>query len=251
MSRSPKAKSFATEAELCARFIAAIGDGWTAYAETSGWDILLVRKSDGLQIGIQAKLKLNAHVINQAIESKYDVDRAGPDCRAILVPADQGNGLSSIATYIGITVITVKPETDRHNPVFYPYLPREDRGLSDDWHEQAPLKRHLLPEYVPDVAAGASAPVQLTRWKVSAIKIAVTLELRGYVTRDDFKTHKIDHRRWIPQGWLVSKGGQMTKGVAMPDFAIQHPRVYAEIKADAEKWMPASPMNLFSALTPR
>jgi hypothetical protein len=38
------------------------------YPETEGWDILLVRVSDGFQIGIQAKLALNIGVINQCLE---------------------------------------------------------------------------------------------------------------------------------------------------------------------------------------
>lgn len=236
MKAKPKTV-FATEAEMCAKFIAAVDVTWTCYAETAGWDILLARKSDGLQIGVQAKLRFNPEVINQALESVYDVDRGRPDCRAILVPSYATRRLGSIADYIGITVVAVKPECDRWNAPFYPYLPREEHGLNDSWHEQAPLKRHRLPEYVPDVAAGASAPLQLTQWKLAAIKIAITLEARGYVTREDFKAHRIDHRRWVPQGWLVCNSGRFRGGPDIPDFKLQHPRVYAEIAADSAKWM--------------
>lgn len=82
-AKTPKQKPFATEAELCARFIAAIGADWTAYAETEGWDILLVRKADGFQIGIEAKLKFNLDVVTQALETNtYAVVSPGPDCRA-------------------------------------------------------------------------------------------------------------------------------------------------------------------------
>lgn len=86
-----KTAPFKTEADLCAAFIAAIGDDWTSFAETAGWDILLVRKDDGFQIGIQAKLKLNTFVLAQTLDQyRYSVDSPGPDCRAILVPADEG-----------------------------------------------------------------------------------------------------------------------------------------------------------------
>lgn len=63
-----KEKRFATEAELCAAFVA-----WVArenpdircFAEWCGWDILVVFP-EGWQLGIQAKLRLNAEVITQA-----------------------------------------------------------------------------------------------------------------------------------------------------------------------------------------
>ncbi len=234
-------KPFATEADLCARFIGAIDKGWTAYAETAGWDILLVRNEDGFQIGIEAKLKLNLHVINQALEdSIHWVGHAGPDCRAVLVP-DNEAGFEKIAAYIGLTIIRVRPPYERgvSGPTFTPYLPRIKDGWShSEWHEWCPTKRHTLPDYVPDVAAGSSAPIQLTAWKIAAIKIAVTLEQRGYVTRDDFKAHKIDHRRWLtPNGWLRNEGGRYV-AAAMPDFRAQHPRVFEEVAADAAKWLP-------------
>lgn len=101
------------------------------------------------------------------------------------------------------------------------------------------MTRHKLPEYVPDVPAGASAPLQLTAWKICAIKIAVTLEKQGYVTRQDFKHHGIDYRRWIAPEyrWLVAGDGRYTRGDRFPDFKKQHPVVYKQIKADAKKWM--------------
>lgn len=244
MARAPaKVKPFATEAELCARFLGAIGDGWTPYPETEGWDILLVRKSDGLQIGIEAKLRLNAAVIAQALEDgfSYVATRPGPDCRAVLVPHDDAGAYDRIAAYIGFTIIRVFGTKQASSDVFFrPPLPKEvGHWHNSDWYECAPAKRHALPEYVPDVAAGAPAPLQLTRWKIAAIKIAVTLEQRGFVTRHDFKHIGLDHRRWIAaeSGWLKVSDGRYLAGDGLPNFKLQHPRVYAEIAADADKWM--------------
>jgi hypothetical protein len=87
----PKQPPFATEVALCSAFIACVDKRvWCPYPETAGWDILLVRRSDGFQIGIQAKLRLGLDVINQAIESRgsWHSTAPGPDCRAVLVPSD-------------------------------------------------------------------------------------------------------------------------------------------------------------------
>jgi hypothetical protein len=239
------AKPFATEADLCAAFLAAIGADWTAYAETAGWDVLLSRKSDGFQIGIEAKLRLNANVISQAIEEygAWSAENAGPDCRAVLVPAGDAGGFSRIAAYIGLTIIRVTPQqsTRRYGYRFDPALPVHGQDYAcQHWHEWVPAKRHKLPEYVPDVAAGASAPLQLTTWKIAALKIVATIEQRGYVTRADFKHFGIDHRRWLAAEtkWLQNVGGRYVAGDRIPNFKAQHPKVYEQIVGDAPKWMP-------------
>ncbi len=245
-----KPKPFATEVDLCAAFLAALPKGWTPYAETAGWDILLSRDADGFQIGIQAKLKLNAHVMTQCLEKygAWSADRAGPDCRAVLVPEGQA-GFEAIARYIGFAIIKVRAVSDigsawERKPSFWPGLPgqpNEDR----EWHEWMPVKRHQLPEYVPDVAAGAPAPVQLTQWKVKAIKLMILAETRGYITRLDFKHLALDHRPFVSaEGWLRptdARGRYEVHHPAPQSLKSQHPRVYEEIKADAPTWMPKVP----------
>ena len=240
-----KPKPFATEAALCAAFIAAIGPDWVAYAETAGWDILLVRKMDGFQIGVQAKLRLGVDVVNQAIEDGWAYKAAGPhpDCVAILVPDCEDKRFGRICDHIGLTIVRVTDLKARglnplYNSVFRPILPKfGDRYSHEDWHETATVQRHQLPEYVPDVAAGAPSPLQLTDWKIKAIKLAITLEMRKHLTRRDFAHHRVDHRRWVTQGWLKVVDGRFVKD-AFPDFKRQHPRVYKEIKKDAPKWLP-------------
>lgn len=243
-----KPPPFESETALCARFISGLKAGWTPYAETAGWDILLVRDVDGFQIGIEAKLKLNAHVISQCLEEygHWSADRDGPDCRAVLVPTGESGYFGRIAHYIGVTIIMVRtPEENRYTrEIFQPDLPRSGQEWdSRNWHQWAPTRRHKLPEYVPDVAAGASAPMQLTDWKISALKIIATIEKRGYVTRADFKHHKMDHRRWLTRGaeWLVAQDGRFTPGPYLPNLKEQHPTIYVQILADAEKWMPKEP----------
>ncbi len=244
-----KPKPFPTEAALCAAFIGAIGPDWTAYAETAGWDILLVRKLDGFQIGVQAKLKLNVDVLNQTLEADdgwYNIDGPHSDCHAILVPEGDDGRLSRVCDCLGITVVrmrSVGPNWTKfdlaHNGLFTPRLPQPGKSWSEgDWHETATLQRCKLPEYVPDVAAGAPSPLQLTDWKIKAIKLAVTLEMRKHLTRRDFAHHRVDHRRWVTQGWLKVVDGRFVKDDAFPRFKKQHPVVYKQIRADAPKWLP-------------
>lgn len=254
-----RAKPFATEAELCAAFLTTVPDGWTAYAETAGWDILLAHAS-GPQIGIEAKLVLTAHVIAQAID---DVGRwwrsDGPDFRAVLVP-EAVRYLPRIAAHIGITVITMRPRvpyeflSGNESPRWWsiPRLPpvvrdrENDWWAGDDWADWAPVKRVRLPDVVPDVVAGASAPLQLSHWKVGAIRICVLIERRGTVCADAFRAVKVSPRRWIDSGW-VARGparGLYVRGERFPadGFRAQHPRAYAEIEASFDAWAAGVPL---------
>lgn len=233
MRRDP---AFKTEAELCAAFIEwARQQGWIAYAETAGWDVLLVA-GDGTQIGVQAKLRFNVHVLSQAVEGKWGWETTGPDFRAVLAP--EGN--ADIASALALTLLT--PYRGYPNRwEFRPPLPGLDRSGTMDWHYANPEKRHELPAYVPDVVAGSSAPIQLTKWKVSALKVCALLELHGFVTRGDFRLCGIDYRRWINDNdWLIPGAvpGQFVRGPKLR-FAEQHPEVYKQILAEVRKTMPA------------
>lgn len=242
----PKITKFAKESDLCAAFIAALPDDWTPYPETGGFDILLVRKEDGFQIGVEAKLRLNARVICQAAEDgcHYRTMMPGPDCRAILIPASAANDLAVVCRLLGITIIRMaEDDRDRRSYGFRPDLPKLTYRYSttpdDDWFERCPVSRLPLPDYVPDVLAGASAPMALTLWKIAAIKIAVTLEKRGYVTRQDFKHFGVNMSRWIDPyaRWLVQDGkGGWIRGPYLPDFRVQHPVNYVQIEGDFDTW---------------
>lgn len=250
MKRGTKAK-FETEAALCVEFIKhATSDGkWVSYGETGGFDILMARKEDGFQIGIEAKLTLNIAVVVQALpESYYNRGGVGPDCRAVLVPnGGVQNGLGTICNRLGITVIRQEEPQGTYRPywmgsAFNPRLPdpKDFWMINQEWHEWCPVKRIALPDYIPDSGAGHSAPIKLTEWKIRAIKLAIVLEERP-VTRLDFKALQIDPSRWTDKhtGWLDQSAEGYVASPRLPDFKTQHPTVYAQIKADAYKWMPA------------
>lgn len=250
-----------SEADLCAAFIALAQapsrwsrepSDWTAYPETAGFDILMVRKSDGAQIGIEAKLTLNPKVIAQALPHRdsWVFGSIGPDYRAALVPAEKCNDdLVRICDALGITVIRYRAPYKQSwgsmsEPDFSPRLPGTVYD-DENWHQWAPVSRCKVPDYIPDVAAGRSAPMALTPWKVNAIKIAILAAERP-VTRADFKHFKISPTPWLcPRGWLDrvpdTRPGQWVAGERTPDFEVQHPRNFHEIKADMARWMPAAP----------
>lgn len=230
MKREPL---FKTEADLCAAFIEAMTpQGWTPYNETAGWDILLVN-GDGTQIGIQAKLKFNMKVLMQAIEYGNGWQETGPDFRAIMLPAREcasrdlcsALGLTVIEVERGFGRVVVRPEFDG----------KWGRG---EWHYCNPKKRHRLPEHVPDVPAGVSGPAQLTEWKIAALQISAILELRGWVSRHDFRLAGIDYRRWT-QDWLEPvpdrKGAWRWRDGKDMGFATQHPTIYQKVLADVKK----------------
>ena len=243
MKRTPK---YATEADLCAAFIAWARKEsgrahwreptpvWTAYAETAGWDILLVG-IDGTQIGVQAKQRFNMKVLQQTVpDGTYAAWRDdGPDYRAILVP-ERDHDAEALCGALGITCFapTTRWADDGLSDQFTPGLNMEVHG---GWHYWSPRKRCELPDFVPDVIAGASGPVQLTKWKVQALRLVARLEIRGHVTRQDFRALNMDPRRWLgPQGWLTAnpaRPGEFTRGEGL-DFDRQHPTVYAQVLAE-------------------
>jgi hypothetical protein len=229
---------YATEAALCADFIewvkrmgGQMNHGrrfpkMTPYAETANWDILLVAE-DGMQIGVQAKLRFNMKVLEQAIPDGWghwhDV---GPDFRAILIP-DWDSTIEKICTALGLGVFH---PVSFGKPEFAPDLTMQNRWCST-WHDWNPKERHKLPQYVPDVIAGDSAPVRLTEWKIAALRLVATMTVRGYITRQDFRTYSIDPRRWTgPSGWLKpgEERGTYIRGDNL-DFDRQHPDVYAKV----------------------
>lgn len=224
-----KEPSFKTEADLCAAFIKWLlrYPEWTPYAETEGWDILLVH-ADGTQVGVQAKLRFNMAVLQQSIESGHGWQDTGPDYRAVLVPEDCG--IRDICDALGLTLIRPR----KHWNGSFQFEPDLDGRSYERWHFNNPEKRHKLPTYIPDVPAGVPSPKILSKWKIGALEICACIELRGYVTRQDFRRAGIDHRRWV-QEWLDAVSGnpgawKWRQGA--PDFVANHPVVYPMILAE-------------------
>lgn len=241
-----KACPFATEAEMIACWRADLeksrqGEKWTVYAETAGWDLLLVHR-DGYQLGLEAKLGLNIHVIAQALKGTHSYwQQTGPDYRGVLVPSGCiQHHLTPICGALGLGLLKVHPS---ERGVWRDLgLPDESSWGTSDWPSWLPERRCELPAYVPDVQAGHPSPIALTHWKVKAIKLMILLDRRGRVTRGDMRALQISPTRFTDRhhGLLVADAdaGGYVRHDGTPDLRKQHPTNYAEIEADYDKWCP-------------
>lgn len=243
-----------TEAELCAIFIRDLDaqPGWTCYPETGGFDILAVHE-DGRQIGIEAKLQLNAKVADQIMPEpwQFRYGMKGPDHRMVIVSkiTDASAGIAKLLSYMGVPVILPRRAHHRIENGFIERFEFEDYRLRDliggsghysdgdlfDWN---PEERCQVPMVVPQVAAGVPAPVRLTPWKEKALRALALMRQQGFITTKQIKELGMSPTAWTQhsstQAWL-DKGtvpGQWLETDRIPAFDKQHPEAYAAAVAD-------------------
>ena len=232
MRRRKAEPLFKTEAEMCAAFQKwAETEGWVVYPETAGHDMLLVDK-DSHQMAVEAKLHPNLKVISQILPSHWDWHHAGrescgPDYRAILIP-DRPDFVAELLQYVGVEVFYASQHSYwGKSPQGITFVRCFD-GAMHDWN---PAQRFELPEYKSHHTAGAPSPIQLTPWKIGALKVLAMLELDGEITRAQIALIGISPQRWcISGGWLLpgSTRGKWIRGEGL-HFDKQHPEVYAQI----------------------
>ena len=238
--------NFQSEKELVDTFLGCVNrDIWNVYPETGDFDLLLSRREDGFQIGVEAKLTLNMKVVAQAADltqGRYGALRPGPDCRAVLVPQKKDRSeFASLLRALQVVVLRVGGRVG--SPWINKALP-DGPAARSEWPEHFPETRVLLPEYIPDVDAGVKGPTKLTIWKVKAIKLVILLERRGYLVRKDFARFDLSPSVWTQRQWIVPSEtrGRYVRGPAeMPDFQKQHPVNYIEILNDFDKWNARDP----------
>ncbi len=190
-------RRFPSESALCDEFTGlARAQGYRVFPECSGWDLLLMDPTSGLQVGVQAKLKATPEVLLQALQPS-DFSARGPDVHAVLVTDHLHNyAWQMIARELRLLVIAGTEWAFTDFPV---------RELIEDaprWHHRDPA---WVPDFeVPGMSGGASGPRQLTPWKIAAVKLCAKLRARGYLTRADFDRANVSLQRWVyaPQPWL-------------------------------------------------
>ncbi|WP_219097608.1 hypothetical protein [Pseudomonas sp. UMAB-40] len=246
MSRAPIEK-IEKEADLCALFIHEFNKlpDWTCYPEAAGFDILVVH-TDGRQIGVEAKLSLNVKVADQILPNHYEENNEapGPDYRMVIVSkiTDASAGIVKMLERQGVTVLLPRSnwtiEGDRYTFDLKHKLlevsgraPFYDRYMFD-WN---PPERCQVPVMVTNLPAGVPAPVRLTPWKESALKVIALLRRQGFITAKQIASHGIGVTAWtqpassLKPSWLA-KGtvrGTWIETEHLPAFDKQHPEVYA------------------------
>ncbi|GHB36037.1 hypothetical protein GCM10007094_27060 [Pseudovibrio japonicus] len=243
--------TFASESEMCTHFISKLPVEWIAYPEWGNWDILLVRHSDGFQIGIEAKLRLNAKVISQAAENAYQCDKPGPDCRAILIPKGSNLDFQPVCNILSLQIIEIESESSKSPSTvnwYRPKLPNPDRASpAGNFKEFYPTERLELPEIIPIVEAGKPSPIKLTPWKIKAIKLDVLLKKHGVVTRKLFKALNLSTTLFLHSGndWM-RKGtarGEWERGANFPNFRAGCEENYDELEKRYKTWAKTLPLE--------
>lgn len=210
------------------------------YPEAAGFDVLVVHE-DGRQIGVQAKLSLNAKVADQILPNSGDdfFCRPGPDYRLVVVGriTDASAGIAKMLARNGVRVVQPRAQdTDFTFDSFHSILeanghdPMYGSQYLFDWN---PSERCRVPAVATDLPAGVPAPLQLTPWKEAALKVIALMRRQGSITAKQIATFGIAANSWThPDGskpaWLA-KGlvlGQWVETAHMPAFDRQHPEMY-------------------------
>lgn len=239
------------EATLCSLFIEQMNQepGWACYPETGGFDILVAHES-GRQIGVQAKLQLNAKVADQILPKHYDYtyEHPSPDHRLVIVRniTESSEGIARLLDEVGIAVWA--PNIEQHyisatrehgwRANFYihskmcddarcakppQHIPHWKAALFD-WN---PAKRIELPPIVPKVAAGVPSPTSITPWKLAAVRVLARLRLQGFITTKQIASEGCSPSMWT-QRWLQRSEmrGQWLETDRLPPIDKQHPDLY-------------------------
>lgn len=232
------------EAELCELFMRDLNalDGWTCYPETGGFDILAVH-DDGRQIGIEAKLTLNAKVADQIMPEPWQMryGKAGPDHRLVIVSkiTDASQGIAKLLGFVGVPVLEPRMQrTFEGDRLLFCRYRLEQLLAGDpfgtelfDWN---PEERCQVPMLVANLPAGVPAPIRLTPWKEKALRAIALMRHQGHISTRQLGELGLSLSAWTRgvgphPGWLI-KGpirGQWLETEHLPNFTEQHPDAYA------------------------
>lgn len=239
----------ASEAELCDLFTdAARADGFDVYPEVGGFDLLIVWRAErpmapawrspgnwlreiprGYQVGVDAKLRANVEVLDQAV-GRMDLLRR-PDEAAVLVP-EAGRPFRQLAGRLGLRVFTLAhcaagrldcgvrrapAAIDRKR--IEPAESRCDPIRSAD-HEPLPV-----PPFALQSGGGRPHPRVLSPWRVAALRLCLRMRDAGFLTREDFKDQGMRVDRWVNPRWVESDGRKPAKYTPAEHWELDGPHI--------------------------
>jgi len=155
--------------------------GFQVYPECGGWDLVLVRR--GIQIGVQAKLRFNAHLVAQGLADSQH----GPHYRALACPLARTVRADAyaIAERCGLLLLDM-------NEVPLRWLVgrlRWSGGRLRDtrlWRRYRwPGTRLWLPPEVPTLPAGVPSPEVVGPWQLVVCEVEALVRVRGWIAKAD------------------------------------------------------------------
>ncbi|TDV62650.1 hypothetical protein [Pseudomonas sp. LP_7_YM] len=241
-------EAITTETQLCAVFMLEFNSlpGWTCHPEAAGFDVLVVHE-DGRQIGVEAKLALNAKVADQILPSLGDefYGRPGPDHRLVIVSkiSDASEGIRKMLDHLGVRVLVASKYSrvkgcshgfSIESELFWPEKTIPRWGYANRMFDWWPTERCRVPSVVTNLPAGVPSPTRLTPWKESALRVIAQMRQQGFITAKQIASYGIGVTAWTQApgsnpGWLArgTARGQWIETEHMPAFDKQHPDVYA------------------------
>lgn len=234
------------EADLCDLFMRDFNamPGWTCYPEAANFDVLAVH-DDGRQLGVEAKLTLNAKVADQILPMRNGdfFDKPGPDYRMVIVSkiTVANAGIAKMLSMLGVEVLEPSVSRtlngDEYGFSFHNLLEAAGQETSfggQYLHDWNPGVRCYVPPLLQALPAGVPSPVQLTPWKEKAIQLVALMRHQGFITAKQIAAHGHAVTRWTQPldtkpAWLAkgSVRGHWIETVNMPPFDRQHPELYA------------------------
>ena len=226
---------FATEGELCDGFAGhARSDGWTVYPECGGWDLLLVR--DGIQYGIEAKLRCNLEVVAQVRKSLRWSPH--PHHVGVLVPFPTPD-LEHVCRALRVNVCNPRLLWDSE----IEWVLR----FREDW-ARSPERLVDLPPVPVLSGGGRPSPKTMSGWRVAALRLIIRLRQRGHITGEDFKEFGVNRQRWLDGRWILRDGnvGRLARyvlgdGVHRPDRGYEAERDALELADRGSAPAPSPP----------
>lgn len=220
-----------TEAELCDAFAEiARTRGWDVYPECGGFDLLLVWNATvmpqgwgrlrlpnapaGFQVGVEAKLRPNVEVLEQAA-SRIAYGAAAPDAGAVLVP-QATRDFAALGRRLRLHVFALADLVgDRHRRggLNEPFVVEPENGAG----EARP--RVTLPPIPLQGSGGQASPRVLSPWRVAALRLVIELRAKGSITRAEAKAIGIDPSHWVTRGWLRTDGQRPARYTELPRLA--------------------------------